>query len=148
VVKLARRFTGDDADALDVLQETFLYVLRKVPHLRLDGRLTTFLYPVVRHIALELNRKRRWLGQGEPMELQMFAAPTQPDSDRAELATLVSSLPAAQREVLLMRFVDDMQLDEIALALKIPLGTVKSRLHSAIATLRSSPKILSYFDPT
>ena len=55
--------------------------------------------------------------------------------------TVVSSLPEGQREVLLMRFVDGMQLDEIAVALAIPLGTVKSRLHNAIQTLRADPRV-------
>src|SRR5688500_13279504 len=48
VVRLAARFTGSDDDALDVLQETFSYVLRKFPGFRLTSAMTTFLYPVVK----------------------------------------------------------------------------------------------------
>jgi RNA polymerase sigma-70 factor (ECF subfamily) len=46
-----------------------------------------------------------------------------------------------------MRFVDAMSLEEIATALEIPVGTVKSRLHNAIASLRKDPKTRDYFDP-
>ncbi len=50
------------------------------------------------------------------------------------------------REVVLMRFVDDLSLQEIAAALAIPTGTVKSRLHNALATLRDDPRTRRYFE--
>ena len=58
VVRLARRITGNDADALDVLQETFAYLLGKFPGLRLTARMTTFLYPAVKHLSLVARSKR------------------------------------------------------------------------------------------
>jgi RNA polymerase sigma-70 factor (ECF subfamily) len=63
-----------------------------------------------------------------------------------ELAGVLSVLPAPQREVLLMRFVDDMELSEIAAALSIPHGTVKSRLHHALRTLRADERTRRYFE--
>ena len=54
-------------------------------------------------------------------------------------------IPAMHREVLLMRFVDDLKLEEIAKALSIPLGTVKSRLHNGISLLREDPRSRRYF---
>jgi RNA polymerase sigma-70 factor (ECF subfamily) len=45
-------------------------------------------------------------------------------------------MPPAQREVLLLRFADDLSLAQIAEALAIPIGTVKSRLHAALAALK------------
>ena len=51
---------------------------------------------------------------------------------------MIDALPVRQREVLLLRFVDGMSLDEIAQALDIPLGTVKSRMHVGVNRLRSS----------
>ena len=56
-------------------------------------------------------------------------------------------LPDGQREVLLMRVVDDMAVAEIALALGIPEGTVKSRLHHALAALRDDPGARESFGP-
>ena len=145
-VRLARRFTGNEADALDVLQEAFLYLLRKFPGFRLTARLTTFLYPVVRNLSLGLRRKRR----PELRDDQTLAAlPAPPAGDGAaslsDLAAVLSVLPAIQREVVLLRFVDGFALAEIAQALGIPLGTVKSRLHNAIATLRDDARTRRYF---
>ena len=58
---------------------------------------------------------------------------------------MLRTLPDAQREVVLMRFVEAMTLSEIAVALDVPEGTVKSRLHSALARLRQDPRTIRYF---
>ncbi len=68
------------------------------------------------------------------------------ESPRTELASALRLLPTEQRETLLMRFVDDMTLQEIADALSIPLGTVKSPLHHALKTLRENKHTRRYFD--
>jgi len=57
----------------------------------------------------------------------------------------MASLPEIYREVVLRRFVDDFSLEEIGQALHIPLGTVKSRLHHALAALRANPAVQRYF---
>ncbi|MCH8215738.1 MAG: hypothetical protein IH892_03080 [Planctomycetes bacterium] len=54
-------------------------------------------------------------------------------------------LPLEQAEVLTMRFIEDIRLAEIAQALNIPTGTVKSRLYHALRTLRESPSCRRYF---
>jgi RNA polymerase sigma-70 factor (ECF subfamily) len=143
VVRLARRFTGSEHDALDVLQDTFAYLLRKLPGLRLTARMTTFLYPVVKHLSVDAVRRR---GRHTPGEaLPDVPASDEPAAGREELAAVLSALPEAQREVVLMRYVDGMPLAEIAEALDVPLGTVKSRLHNALQTLRDDPRTRRYF---
>ena len=148
VARLALRLTGNDADALDVLQETFSYLLRKVPHLRLDGRLTTLLYPVVKNLSIAANRKRRRLtSPSSDNILAHLPSPAAPESPHHDLLTLLGALPEPHREVLLLRFLHDLQLNEIASALDIPLGTVKSRLHNALNTLRADPRVQKFFEP-
>lgn len=70
----------------------------------------------------------------EPDEL---AAATEP-ATAGDAAAVIATLPARQREVLLLRFVDGMTLAEISQVLDIPLGTVKSRLHVGIGRLNMS----------
>jgi RNA polymerase sigma-70 factor, ECF subfamily len=144
-VRLAFRFTRNDADALDVLQESFTYLLRKVPRLHLAGRLTTLLYPVVKNLSIAANRKRRRMQIGD-LQTGDLPDPAVRSPEFQELSALLQSIPEAQREVLLLRFVHDMQLDEIAQTLEIPLGTVKSRLHNALAALREDPKVRTFFE--
>ena len=59
VIHLAHRFTGDSDAALDVMQETFLYFLKKFPGFRLTANLKTFLYPAVRNLSIAARRKAR-----------------------------------------------------------------------------------------
>lgn len=144
VYRLAWRFTGNQADALDVLQETFLYLLGKFPGFRLTASLTTFLYPAVKHLSLNV-RRRRSSGQADEEILLSLPDPDTPHTSRTELAAVLATLPVEQREVVLMRFLDDMNLEEIAQALQVPTGTVKSRLHRALDALRHDPRTRDYF---
>jgi len=158
VYRLAWRFTGNQEDALDVLQETFTYLLKKFPPLtpakrvraqtelrfQLTASMTTFLYPAVKHLSLNL-RRRRTTGPADEEILAAIPDPTAPATSRADLAAALASLSQEHREVVLMRFVDDMSLDEIAGALAIPSGTVKSRLYRALETLRADPRTREYF---
>ena len=146
VYRLAWRFTGNRADALDVLQETFTYLLGKFPGFELTAAMTTFLYPVVRHVSFTIRSKSSRFASEEEV-LDELDAPKSEESEhyRSELAAVLIVLPDEQREVLLMRFVDDMSLQEIAAALTIPVGTVKSRLHNALRTLRDDRRTRDYF---
>ena len=143
VVRLACRFTGSHHDALDVLQDTFAYLLRKLPGFRLTASMTTFLYPVVKHLSIDMCRRRkRYVSQEEVPDAE---APEAVTTGREELAAVMRALSEEHREVVLMRFVEGMSLEEIAGALKIPTGTVKSRLHNALRTLRNDPRTRDYF---
>ncbi|MEM7235371.1 MAG: sigma-70 family RNA polymerase sigma factor [Planctomycetota bacterium] len=145
--RLAYRFTSNDSDALDVLQETFTYFYRKFPGFVLSAKLTTFLYPVVKHLAIAAaKRRRRFASDDEALE-SLTTPPTREESDssRAELAAVLDGLSAGQREVVLLRFVDDFSLEEISSALDVPVGTVKSRLHNALTKLRDDPRCAAYF---
>ena len=144
VVSLATRFTGDPDQALDVLQETYLYLLSKFPGFRLTSRLTTFLYPAVKNLSIAARRKSARFAAGAAT-LDHFPAPAAVQD--SELTAVVAGLPETHREVVLMRFVDGLSLEEIATALSIPLGTVKSRLHNALKTLRADPRVEKFFDP-
>jgi RNA polymerase sigma-70 factor (ECF subfamily) len=146
VYNLAWRFTGSRHDALDVLQETFVYLLGKFPGFDLTASMTTFLYPVVKHVSLTIRSKNRRFSSDEQMVREITSpASEETNSSRAELAAVMAVLPDRQREVLLMRFVDDMSLQEIAGALDIPVGTVKSRLHNALEKLRNDTRTKDYF---
>lgn len=145
---LALRFTRNEADALDVLQDAFAYLVRKAPHLRLTAKATTYLYPVVKHAAISRIRKRDREGNLSAEALLNLTAPPEPRSASSHLHDLrevLSRLSEPHREVVLMRYIDDMTQDEIAEALDIPVGTIKSRLHHAIKTLREDPRTRNDF---
>src|SRR5690606_37973731 len=129
--------------ALDVLQETFGYLLRKFPPagpgLTLTAELTTLLYPVAKHSALTLRRRADRFPAGERDDPDDLPGPDPQAS--GDIAPVLDRLSEERREVILLRFVDGLALEEIAAALGIPLGTVKSRLHLALRQLREAPEI-------
>lgn len=142
---LAYRFTGNHDDALDVLQETFSYLVRKFPGFVLTARMTTFLYPAVRNLSIAARRKRqRSTGGGENLDLFCGDAGAADQADPEDFRVLLSGLSDSHREILLMRFVDDLTQPEIAAALELPLGTVKSRLHHAVNAVRQSPALAAF----
>jgi len=146
IISVARRYTRDESEALDVLQDTFAYLVKKLPSLRLTSKLSTFLYPAVRNIALTIRRKDRMVALSPTHDTAGKAVPARPETGPRPIEKVVADLPEGQREVLLLRFVNDLSLREIASVLSIPIGTVKSRLHQAIATLRQDPKTQQLFD--
>jgi len=148
VVRLAYRFTRDEEAALDVLQETFLYFLKKFPGFRLTANLKTFLYPAVRNLSATAREKARRFqsSESELREIEDAKAPERDTANMGDLQIVLGALSEEHREVLLLRFLEGFDLSEIALSMDIPVGTVKSRLHNALQVLRNDSRTREYFD--
>jgi RNA polymerase sigma-70 factor (ECF subfamily) len=138
------RLTGGDRPlAEDLAQETFLRVLRSLPQYQPPRPFKPWLYAVAVNAARDHFKRaetRRTLAMppdydapGEPSPLHaLLEAETW-----AQVAGAVRALPAPQREVLLLRYSEGWPLADIAAALGIPEGTVKSRLSVALSRLRT-----------
>lgn len=147
-LRIARRYTPSETDAQDVVQEAFAWFLTRFPGFSLEAKMTTYLFPVVRNTALTKKRKgRREHAVGDAMpDAPSPPPPPPPASEQRELIERVlAKLPEHQREVLLLRFADDLPLAKIADLLEIPVGTVKSRLHLGIKALQDDPETARYF---
>jgi RNA polymerase sigma-70 factor (ECF subfamily) len=133
---VALRFCGNAADAQDVLQDVFAYLFGKFPGFVLTCRLRTFLYPALRNRSIDILRRRRTV----PLPENGRALPARSAGGESEIrnrvSEVVAGLPEGQRDVVVLRFVDGLKLGEIAARLGVPSGTVKSRLHNALAALR------------
>lgn len=129
----ARRHGGTGA-ADDLVQESFLQLARQVRSGQALSSPRGYLFGIARHVSLAFFRKH---GRPvEPLEEVSDVASTEPD-DRLEAAReIIASLPPLQREILDLRFAHDLSYAEIAAALRVPVGTVRSRLHHALALLR------------
>lgn len=147
VASLARKFTGCDSLANDVLQETFLYFLKKFPGFVLTSQLKTFLYPAVKNYSINLIGKvaKFQSGTAEQKVLDNLVAPASVPGGSGDFDTVFGGLSEDHREILMLRFVDGLSMAEIAVASEIPLGTAKSRLHHALSRLRENPKTREYF---
>jgi RNA polymerase sigma-70 factor (ECF subfamily) len=131
--------TGDPNDASDACQEAMMAIVRGLP--AFDGRsaFSTWAYRVTTNACLdELRRRRR---RPEPGLPEGAAEPASPLDDaegaatRVDLDTALQSLPADYRAAVVLRDVSGLSYDEIAEALLIPPGTVRSRIARGRAAL-------------
>jgi RNA polymerase sigma-70 factor (ECF subfamily) len=137
------RLVGDEAVAEDTFQQTWLQVTERIS--RYDGTrpFGPWLFTVARNLALDHLRRR------QPASLDDVAEPAAPgggDADplaqavarqqSARLADAVARLAPLDREVLSLRFEEDLALPELAQTLNVPVPTAKARLYRALARLR------------
>ncbi len=131
---LARRHGGSEA-AADLVQESFLQLARRLRSGQAVASPRAYLFGIARHLSLAFLRKERTAAG--PMEAVAEPAAAEAPDARLEAAReTIAALPALQREILDLRFASDLSYAEIATALEIPVGTVRSRLHHAVALLR------------
>ena len=146
------RFLGSRAAAEDVFQETFLQVHLSADRFDPSRRFKPWLFTIAANKARDYHRKHGKRGavslsatishdeQGQRYVDLMEAdlpSPEAPvvDAERSRLVkTVVDAMPAHLREILLLSYFQRLSYNQIADTLEIPLGTVKSRLHTAVAT--------------
>jgi RNA polymerase sigma-70 factor (ECF subfamily) len=146
----ARELLHDDASALDAVQESFVAAVRHLASLRDDRKFAPWIFGILHQRCLQQARRRgresRWVdASAEAAEsLASSLDPLQPDpldvllhrEQEADFLATLAALPEPQRALLLLRFIDDFSLDEIAEITGVPVGTVKSRLHHARTAFR------------
>ena len=140
---------GDRALAEDLFQETWLRVLE---HGQLyDGKspFETWLFAIARHLLID------WLRHKSPASLDSLREPQEGGAafepvaaeasayevlagreQEVQVAAAVAAVPAVYREVLMLRFQEDLKLEEIAAVVEAPLSTVKSRLYRGLGALK------------
>lgn len=152
VFTLCLRWMGDRQVAEEVAQDVFLALFRSLPGFRGDAMLSTWVYRVVINHCKNrrLYRKRRHLDQHEALEGEREDdAPARQIADEgpgtdaplnaAQAGQLLQEgldrLDEEQRQIIVLRDIQDLSYEEIADLLGLPRGTVKSRLHRARAEL-------------
>jgi len=153
----AHRLCGGREDAEEVAQDAFVRAYRALgtyPEERIRAlALQAWLYRITLNVARNRRRRKR-LPQvsidnggaaGEAARLAWDSPDdpgSRPDSrleqaqQRANLASLVSTLPERYRSAIILRYVEGLSLEEVADVLKQPLGTAKSNVHRAVNLLR------------
>jgi RNA polymerase sigma-70 factor, ECF subfamily len=129
----------DDLD--DAVQEVFVKVFRAT--LPAEERFLSWLYTVILNTGRDLGRRRK-TRQGLLRRLEEVAPdslatpPFEPDQGDPAIKRALRELPMEFRETVALRFYADLPLEEIARCQSVPVGTVKSRLHSALSRLRTA----------
>jgi len=136
--------------AEDVFQETWMRVLERGTQYDGKSKFEMWLFSISRHIVIDLQRRKTpqsldaLTDPGQNGGLEFTASDPSPwdlfsrQEENASLRAWLERLPAIHREVLVLRFQEDLLLEEIAVISSVPLSTVKSRLYRALQLLRDS----------
>jgi RNA polymerase sigma factor (sigma-70 family) len=132
-------------DTEDVLYRVFYRALNALPDFRGDSRISTWLYRIswregLRHIRKQERTAERNTpiieadDQPDPGESVLEVLERQETADQVQRA--LSKLPAIDREIIALRYLEELKTTELAQRLDIPTGTVKARIHRALARLK------------
>jgi len=136
------------ATAEDLFQQTWLRVMERIKSYNPQHNFEGWLFALAHNLAIDYLRRYRPQSLDEPLPSGDSQVETIAGSgpgalelllvrERATwLAECVAELPVSFREVLTLRFEEEMRLEEIAVVLGLPLGTVKTRLHRSLKHLR------------
>lgn len=147
--------TGNRETAEDLFQEVWMRVLVRGNQFDGRARFETWLFTIARNLVIDQRRKRTMSSLDElidgasdddrPMSVEVVAdGPTPFDhisnvEDRERIAAALLELDTLHREVLVLRFHEELSLEEIAKVTRAPLSTVKSRLYRGLAMIK--PKL-------
>jgi RNA polymerase sigma-70 factor, ECF subfamily len=163
IYSLIYRMVQSDQDAADLTQETFVRVYRALPRLRAEGAQSAWIRRIATNLCLDWLRRRN----ASPPISSLDARPSE-DSDHHQswevadpsgepdllfsskerasaLYAAIGKLPDDYRTVVILHYMEDMRVDEIADVLGVPGGTIKSRLSRARRELKR--KLVPYFEP-
>jgi RNA polymerase sigma-70 factor (ECF subfamily) len=140
--------------AEDIFQETWMRVLMRGAQFNGNSRFDTWLFTIARNLVVDMRRKRTMASLEELCEThedeRPFEVPAvQPSplemcqlrENSSRVAAALLTLEPLYREVLILRFHEELSLEEIAQVTRAPLSTVKSRLYRGLAALR--PRMLA-----
>jgi RNA polymerase sigma-70 factor (ECF subfamily) len=143
VAAVIKGMLGDCAEAEDVGQETFIRLYNSLGDFRGDATLKTYLLKIAMNLSLnEINKRKRYSSTTISIDQVVNYSP-EPEmhiSERADIMEMINhsleKLDPKQRSVFILRVVEGYSTKEAAKILKIPLGTVLSRLQRAVEEMR------------
>lgn len=120
--------------AQDAVQETFLKVIRYFPKYRDKGKFRGFLYKVASNVCTDFWGQKKAVEL--PKEMEFLETGYVRSESKVDFQHMVRGLPEELREVVYLKFAQELTLREIGLAMDLPMRTVQSRLRRALKLMR------------
>ncbi len=147
IVSYVYRMIGDYEAALDLTQDVFIKVYGSLARYRSEYKFSTWIYRIAHNAAIDYLRRmgprtqeletEDGYARPFPSGLMTPEQESERKERRAEIEDVVRALPAAYRELIILRHGHDLSYDEIAEVTGLPLGTVKNRIFRAREAMRS-----------
>jgi len=145
---IALGFTGNHNDALDLSQESFIKAYRSLHKFDLSMSFSSWFYTILKNLCLNFVKKNKEIGKApweivDESKLKESLAPLG-EAQRREMKKIlwerISELPVKEREIILLRYFQQLSYGEISKLIGCPLGTVMSRLYYAKKKLKENLK--------
>jgi RNA polymerase sigma-70 factor, ECF subfamily len=134
--RLAYSYVRNKENALDIVQESILKALHSVDRLDELAFLKTWFYRIVVNTAIDFIRKHRRLTLMKDDILDIYLPQLENDITDIDLQNAINQLPPKYRTLIILRFFEDLKIDEIAEVTGDNVNTVKTRLYAALKKLR------------
>lgn len=133
---LAYSYTKNEQDALDIVQDSIQKALLSLPTLKDEQRMKSWFYKIVVRTAIDFLRKHK-REQVVDHEKLVILSPQQTDTyDNIDLTGALNRLSTTYREVIILRYFEDLKIEDVAHVLDINVNTAKSRLYKALKLLK------------
>lgn len=136
IYRLAYSYVKNKEDALDIVQDAIYKAMTSIELLKDKGAVKGWFYRIVVNTALDFLRKHKRVHPMDQEKLEFHASGAEDSYTDIDLARTLEDLPSKYREVVVLRYFEDLKIEEVADVLDENVNTVKTRLYQALRLLR------------
>lgn len=134
--RLAYSYVKNQQDALDIVQDSIHKALYSSASLKSNHAMKSWVYRILINTSLDYLRKNKKIHYVDDQTLELFSPSSEDVYHDIDLGKALEELPSAYRTVVILRYFEDLKLEEIAEVLNENVSTVKTRLYQALRKLR------------
>lgn len=145
--RFAYFYVSNEQDAMDVVQEAAYKAIRNCETLKNENYIITWLFTIVRNLALDVQQKRKWEQPGRIEEYleEKSGEQCRNYGDSWDIKEALKVLEEKEKTIIILRFFEEKKLSEIAEIMGENVNTVKSKLYRALQKLKVELKDMAYF---
>lgn len=140
IYRLAYSYVKNKEDALDIVQDSIYKAMTSIELLKDSTVVKSWFYRIVVNTSLDFLRKHKRVHPMDQEKLEFYALGAEDSYMDIDLVRTLADLPSKYREVVVLRYFEDMKIEEVAEVLHENVNTVKTRLYQALRLLRMKLK--------
>ncbi|WP_336785573.1 RNA polymerase sigma factor [Paenibacillus sp. MMO-177] len=136
IYRLAYSYVKNKEDALDIVQDSIYKAMTSIELLKDTASVKSWFYRIVANTSLDFLRKHKRVHPMDREKLEFYALGAEDSYMDIDLVRTLADLPCKYREVVVLRYFEDLKIEEVAEVLHENVNTVKTRLYQALRLLR------------